>query len=85
MKPRKIAIATSTRADWGLLSPIAHALRTHRSVEVSVIATNMHLDPLRGHTVDEIIADGFTPEACVEMTPSDDTPEAAAEAMGRCL
>ena len=27
--PRKVCIATGTRADWGLLSPIAKALDGH--------------------------------------------------------
>lgn len=56
------AVATSTRADWGLLSPLVRELRS-RGCEVTVLATGMHLDPLYGHTIDEIIADGFDPVA----------------------
>ena len=59
--PRKILIATSTRADWGLLSPVATALRCRPSCEVTVMATNMHLDPTRGNTLNEIRRDGFDP------------------------
>lgn len=57
-KPR-IAIATGTRADWGLLLPLATELSA-RGAEVSVAATNMHLRADLGHTIDEIRADGFS-------------------------
>lgn len=56
---RKIAIATGTRADWGLLSPIAKELSTREDVEVCVMATNMHFEPQYGMTYKEILSDGF--------------------------
>lgn len=56
----KLAFATSTRADWGLLSPLAHEM-LHRGHDVQVIATNMHLRRDCGMTVSEIVADGFDP------------------------
>ncbi len=85
IKRRKIAVVTSTRADWGLISPIAQALKERPEVDLSIIATNMHLDAARGMTVDEIVADGFEVTYRVEMTPADDSPLAIAEAMSRCL
>lgn len=85
IKQRKIAIVTSTRADWGLLFPVARALKECAGVDLSIIATNMHLDATRGMTVDEIEADGFEVACRVEMTPADDSQRAVAEAMSRCL
>ncbi len=82
---RSIAIITSTRADWGLLSPIATALRQHPGCEVSVVATNMHLNPKFGHTIDDIEADGFTIAARVPLTPVTDSPVDTAVAMGECV
>lgn len=84
-KKRKIAIATSTRADWGLLSPIAKALTARDDCEVTVIATNMHLDPRYGMTVSEIEADGFTDIRRVMMNAESDSPLHTAEASARCL
>jgi len=87
MKARKltIAVATSTRADWGLLRPIARALSLEDGVEVKIVATNMHLNPLYGHTVDEIVADGFEVAAEVPMHAASaggaDTVRATAECM----
>lgn len=65
--PTTIVIATGTRADWGLLHPLATELR-RRAADVKVIATNMHLLEECGHTVDEITADGFGPFATVPTT-----------------
>ncbi|MCD8395131.1 MAG: UDP-N-acetylglucosamine 2-epimerase [Bacteroidales bacterium] len=81
---RKIAIATSTRADWGLLSPLARALSSREDCEVTVVATNMHLLEGYGHTVDEIRQDGFEPR-CVPMTFEGDSDVATAKAMAQCL
>lgn len=70
---KKICIISSTRADWGLLSPIAHSLNSEEDLDVTVIATNMHLMARYGMTVDEIIADGFTPvKVILNQMNSDD-------------
>lgn len=61
MKKRRILFATTTRADWGLLAPLARRLAAREDCEVEVMASNMHLDPRRGATIDEIRADGFEP------------------------
>lgn len=58
---RKILIATTTRADWGLLAPLARRLASRADCRVDVMASNMHLDPARGNTLAEIRADGFEP------------------------
>ena len=81
----KIAIATGTRADWGLLSPIAQLLKAQKDVEVAVIATNMHLDPRFGNTIDEIISDGFTPAAKVKMNVASNSEADTARSMAKCL
>lgn len=57
----RIAIATGTRADWGLLQPLAEELRRN-GAHISVMATHQHLIPEMGNTINEIIKDGFEPE-----------------------
>ncbi len=84
MDTRRIAIMTGTRADWGLLSPIATALSRREGVTVDIIATNMHLSPRYGHTVDEIRADGFTPVEVPVDTDADDTPRGKLRVMSQC-
>ncbi|MCM1355308.1 MAG: UDP-N-acetylglucosamine 2-epimerase [Staphylococcus sp.] len=83
--PRKIAIATGTRADWGLLSGIARALDARPDCDVSIIATNMHLSGRYGHTIDEIIADGFPTPLTVPMPDTTDSPAGTVKAMAACM
>lgn len=87
-RPRKIAIITSTRADWGLLSPIAAELRRRDDVDLRIIATNMHLDPLYGATASEIEADGFTIDERVAMpaaSGADDSPRSRCVGAAQCM
>lgn len=80
----KLCIVTSTRADWGLLSPLAAELRRRPGVQLQIVATNMHLMERYGHTVDEIIADGFTVDARVPLDIADDSEASRARAMATC-
>ena len=47
---KTVCIATSTRADWGILKPLAAALRDCGLIRLQVLATNMHLLEAYGHT-----------------------------------
>lgn len=64
-----IAIATSTRADWGLLTPLVKEM-TRQGIEHKVLASNMHLMPEMGLTVNEIRAAGEEP---IELPTAADT------------
>lgn len=81
----RIAIATGTRADWGLLQPIASSLRD-AGAETLIFATHQHLMPEMGNTLAEIMADGFSP---AERIPAAGTPAeimaAAATGFARAL
>lgn len=87
MKKRKVCIVTGTRADWGLLSPIAAELRSRADIELQIIATNMHLSPRYGHTIDEIIDGGFDVDDSVAIIDDGDngTPTPVAQQMSRAL
>lgn len=82
---RKIAIVTSTRADWGLLSPVARHLQAYPGVELQIIATNMHLDASRGMTAGEIASDGFQISRRVEMPSASSLPADVCHAAALCL
>ena len=81
---RKICIVTGTRAEWGLLSPIARELLSCPDVKLQIVATNMHLDPRYGMTVNEITADGFTVDERVPIQPLGDSEADRARAMSLC-
>jgi len=81
---RKILVFTGTRADWGILSGVCKALNSRSDVDIDIAATNMHLSSLFGHTVDEIIADGFTP-LTIKMNAEAITPAEHTAAMAECM
>lgn len=83
--PYRICIATSTRADWGLLTPLAGVLRDNPQVGLQILATNMHLSRRCGMTVDEITDAGFTVDARVPMEVEGDSPADRVRAMALCL
>ena len=57
--PRKVAVVTGSRAEYGLLYWVLHDLRATPDVELLLIVTGMHLSPEFGMTVKEIERDGF--------------------------
>lgn len=70
--PKRIAIATGTRADWGLLLPLARKLQSLGNI-VTILATNAHLDHRLGNTGNEIVDDGFNP-IYIDTTAADSDP-----------
>lgn len=81
----KICIATGTRADWGILQPLAKALKARTDICLQILATNMHLLDRYGHTIDEIIEAGFTVDAEVKLPDTDDHPRSKVSAMAVCM
>lgn len=79
---RKICVVTGSRAEYGLLSGLMKAIREDESLELQVIATNMHLSPEFGLTYKEIERDGFFINKKVEMLLSSDTANATTKSVG---
>lgn len=81
---KRLLILTSTRAEYGLLRPIARALR-EGGADAQWLVTGTHLLPAHGHTIDAIIADGEPIAARVEMPLSGDSPAHIAAAAAAVL
>ncbi len=56
---KKIAILTSSRADYGIYYPLLCALQEHPGFTPEIIAFGSHLSPYHGFTIKEIEANGF--------------------------
>lgn len=82
---KKICFATSTRADWGLLSPVARAMRGEADMDVRILATNMHLMAEYGNSAEEIGADGFEIDARVAMCVDGEGEAARVRGMAQCM
>ncbi|HET6991225.1 MAG TPA: UDP-N-acetylglucosamine 2-epimerase [Bacteroidia bacterium] len=59
LKKKKIAVVTSTRADYGLLVPLLEGLSKDENIELELLVTGTHLLPEFGNTIDEILKDGY--------------------------
>lgn len=70
----KIAILTSSRADYGIYLPLLRALDKADDVEWGLVVFGTHLSRIHGHTVDDIEKDGFPIVKKIEVLLSGDTP-----------
>lgn len=81
-KPRKVAIFTGNRAEYGLQLPLLKAVKQHPLLDYQLIVAGAHLDDAFGHTLTEIHADGFEIHAKVNINLIDDQPHATPLAIG---
>lgn len=79
---KKICVITGTRAEYGILSSLMQRLQDDPEIQLQIIATNMHLSPEFGMTVNEIETDGFHVDKKIEMLLSSDTPVGTVKSMG---
>jgi len=73
---QKITVFTSTRAEYGLLYWLIKDLHESEDFELQLVVTGTHLSHEYGYTVNDIIADGFTPTECIATLICDDSPQA---------
>lgn len=83
--PVRICAVTSTRADYGILSPLLQKLKADDFFDLTVVATGTHLLSSFGHTVDEIILDGFKPQEISIFTEDTNSVVTTSKAMAECL
>ncbi len=79
---RKIAVVTSSRADYSHLYWPLHDLAAHPDVELQLIAMGAHLSPAFGLTVQDIERDLFPIAGRVECLLSSDTDVGMAKTIG---
>lgn len=82
MSKLKICFFTATRAEYGLLNPLMHAISLHDDFQLQLIVSGAHLSPEFGMTVDQIEKDGFFIDSRVEMLLSSDSPVGATKSLG---
>lgn len=79
---RKIAVVTSSRADYSHLYWPLRELSAAESVHLRILAMGPHLSPEFGHTFQEIEKDGFRIDAHVECLLSSDSDVGMAKTIG---
>jgi UDP-N-acetylglucosamine 2-epimerase (non-hydrolysing)/GDP/UDP-N,N'-diacetylbacillosamine 2-epimerase (hydrolysing) len=79
---KKIAVVTTSRADYSHLYWPLKGLQAHPEVDLQLIVMASHLSPEFGSTVQEIEADGFPVAARLECLLSSDTDIGMAKSIG---
>ena len=56
---KKIAVITTSRADYGIYTPLLKLIERDSDLDLTCIALGMHISSTYGHTVDQIRDDGY--------------------------
>jgi UDP-N-acetylglucosamine 2-epimerase (non-hydrolysing)/GDP/UDP-N,N'-diacetylbacillosamine 2-epimerase (hydrolysing) len=79
---RKIAVVTTSRADYSHLYWPLREFSAHPDVDLKIVVMGAHLSPEFGSTIQEIEKDGFNIDARVECLLSSDTDVGMAKTIG---
>lgn len=82
---KKICFITGTRADYGIMAPVMREVADSPDAILQVVATNMHLSPDYGMTVNEIERDGFPVDVKIESLVSGGDADATVKSMAKVL
>lgn len=82
LQQRKIAVVTTSRADYSHLHWVLHDLRRDPRFELQLIVSGAHLADEFGRAADEVLADGHTIAERVECLLSSDTDLGMAKTIG---
>ena len=78
----KIAILTSSRADYSILYPLLVKLKKDKYFDLNIIAFGSHLSDKHGRTIELIKKDGFKIRDNFKTIPLADTPLAISNSIG---
>lgn len=78
----KVALLTSSRADYSIYYPLIKEISTMNAVELDIIAFGNHNSRIYGVSSDKILEDGFTIKHKIEALVLGDSPESISDSMG---
>ncbi|PYB77094.1 UDP-N-acetylglucosamine 2-epimerase [Rhizobium wuzhouense] len=82
---RQILYVTGTRADFGLMARTLREIDADSALELSILITGMHLSPIYGSTVKEIVAEGLRIAAEVPVDLNTSTGAGMARNLGEMV
>lgn len=80
----KIGVLSSSRADYSIYFPLLTALKNDPFFDPEILAFGTHLSQPHGHTLDQIVADGFLVRR-IEAIPTGDAPADISRTMGNTM
>lgn len=75
----RIAVLTSSRADYSIYLPLLKLLKSDSFFDLSIIAFGTHLSEKHGFTLNQILQDGFEVKHKFISIPESDTPKAISD------
>ncbi|WP_240699296.1 UDP-N-acetylglucosamine 2-epimerase [Spirosoma sordidisoli] len=81
----RIGVLTSSRADYSIYYPLLTALAEDPFFDLDILAFGTHLSARHGHTVDQIVANGFSVKHRIDTLPAGDAPADISHAMGSVM
>lgn len=81
----RIAVLTSSRADYGIYRPLLELFAQAKDIELELVVFGTHLSRFHGYTINEIRKDGYEPFVCIDSMSMGDSPGAIASAMGNTM
>lgn len=82
---KHVAVFTSSRSDWGILSILVDALVESAGIKVTLLASGSHSDSLFGNTINEVNENYSEIVVSLDPGPVGETPEEATRMAGRLL
>lgn len=81
----KIAVLTSSRADYSILYPLLIRLKKDKFFDLNIIAFGTHLSDKHGKTINLILKDGFNVRYCIKTNPLADKPADISNSMSKTI
>jgi GDP/UDP-N,N'-diacetylbacillosamine 2-epimerase (hydrolysing) len=78
----RIALLTSSRADYSIYYPLINEIQKDRDLELDIIAFGNHNSLIYGNSSDKIVEDGFTLKYKIDALVLGESPESIADSMG---
>ena len=86
MNKKKICIVTGSRAEWGLLCPLATRIKEDKEhFTLQLVVTGMHLDPDFGLTYKDVEESGIKVDEKVDISLGEDTSIGVAKSTGLAI
>lgn len=85
MNNKKIAVFTSTRAEYGLLYYLLKELQQNDNVSLQLFVGGTHLSSVYGKTIDFITDDGFDVTAALDFFQGSDSVKNIVSSLACCI
>ena len=81
----KLALLTSSRADYGIYLPLLRAIKEDIFFDLDIIAFGTHLSDKHGQSIEHIINDAFDVSYMIDTVPDGDSPFAISASMAKTI